>query len=172
MKFLLENWREYIKEEPTPDVMYHTTLQPRNAEAIEANGLRVGSKEVGFSMASDWSNDVYGVRPVYLSMNPSEYGEEDEYEGITFEVDVSGLDLYPDLPTLVDYGAYVEEREGMYWEHGEVPPEMEGVVDGDGFISFDDLLTPDSAAAATVIKLTGTAVSLEDIDPERLRRLQ
>ena len=171
MKLLLENWREYVKEELTPDVMYHTTLQPRNAESIEANGLRVGSKEVGFSMASNWSNDVYGGRPVYLSMKPSEGGDR-RYEGITFEVDVSGLTLYPDLPTLVDYGAYVEEREGMYWEYGEVPSEMEGVVDGDGFISFDDLLTPDSAAATAVNKLTGTAVSLEDIDPERLRRLQ
>jgi hypothetical protein len=166
MKLLLENWKKFLNEQK----MYHSTLQPRNAESIETNGLRVGSEEVGFSLGSNWANDVYGVRPVYLSMKPSEGGGR-RYEGITFVVDISGLTVYPDLPTLVDYGAYVDES-GMYWEYGEVPPEMEGVVDGDGSVSFDELLTPNSPAANAAIELTDTAVSLENIGPEKLRKIK
>ena len=165
MKQLLENWKRFLNER----MMYHATLQPSSAESIEANGLRTGSKEVGFTKAGDWAKDVYGVQPVYLSMKPSEGGGR-RYEGITFEVDVSGLTLYPDLPALVDYGAYVEE-DGVYWEDEQIPPEMEGVIDEDGFVSFDELLTPDSPAANAAIGLTGTAVSLENIEPEKLRRL-
>ena len=170
MKLLFENWRKYL-EEDSPDIMYHSTLQPSSAESIEANGLRTGSKEVGFSMASNWSNDVYGVQPVYLSMKPSEGGGR-RYEGITFEVDVSGLTLYPDLPTLVDYGAYVEEDEGLYWEWGAAPKEIEPLLDGDGFVTFDDILDPGSPAAEAIINFTKTAVSLESIPPERIKRIK
>ena len=43
MKLLLEQWREFVNEEASPSVMYHATLQPKNAESIEANGLLVGA---------------------------------------------------------------------------------------------------------------------------------
>jgi hypothetical protein len=93
------------------------------------------------------------------------------YEGIVFEVDVSGMDLYPDLPTLVDYGAYVEEDEGLYWEWGTAPKEIEPLLDGDGFVTFDDILDPGSPAAEAIINFTKTAVSLESIPPERIKRI-
>ena len=172
MKLLLEQWREFVNEEASPSVMYHATLQPKNAESIEANGLLVGAHDnVGFSMESNWADNVYGERPAYLSMSPNVGGGR-RYEGIVFEVDVSGMDLYPDLPTLVDYGAYVEEDEGLYWEWGEAPEEIEHLLDGDGFITFDELLELGSPAVQTMINFTKTAVSLESIPPERIKRIK
>ena len=172
MKLLLENWREYLNEDDGLNTMYHSTLQPRNAESIETSGLHAGDHQnVGFSMASNWADSVYGERPVYLSLSPNEGGDR-RYEGIVFEVDVSGIDLYPDLPTLVDYGAYVEEGMGLYWEWGEAPKELEPILDGDGFIEFEELLDPASDAAKTAIAFTKTAVSLESIPPERIKRIK
>ena len=172
MKLLLEQWRGYLKEEGSPHIMYHTTLQPQNAESIETNGLIGGEHEnIGFSMSSNWVNSVYGVRPVYLSINPNDGGSR-RYEGIVFEVDVSGIDLLPDLPTLVDYGAFVEEGEGLYWEWGTAPKEIEPLLDGDGFITFDELLEPDSPISQAIINFTKTAVSLESIPPERIKRIK
>ena len=172
MKLLLENCRGYLEEEATPHIMYHTTLQPHNAESIETNGLIVGEHEnVGFSMASNWVDKIYGRRPVYLSISPNDGGSR-RYEGIVFEVDVSGIDLLPDLPTLVDYGAYVEEGEGLYWEEGTAPKEFRNIIDGDGMIWFEDILVPDSPIAQAIINFTKTAVSLESIPAERIKRIQ
>jgi hypothetical protein len=171
MKLLLEQWRGYLKEEGSPHIMYHTTLQPQNAESIETNGLIGGEHEnIGFSMSSNWVNSVYGVRPVYLSINPNDGGSR-RYEGIVFEVDVSGIDLLPDLPTLVDYGAYVEEGEGLYWEDGTAPRELRNFLD-DGMLWFDDILMLGSPAAQAIINFTKTAVSLESIPPERIKRIK
>ena len=172
MKLLLEQWRGFVNEEASPSVMYHATLQPQNAESIEANGLLVGAHDnVGFSMAGNWADSVYGQRPAYLSMSPNVGGGR-RYEGIVFEVDVSGIDLYPDLTTLVDYGAYVEEGEGLYWEHGTAPKEFRNIIDGDGMIWFEDILEPGSDIAQAIINFTKTAVSLESIPPERIKRIK
>ena len=149
--------------------MYHSTLDTGGqAESIEKTGLRTGTG-IGFTLQGSWADKIYGTRPIYLSVKPG-FGGGRSYEGIPFEVDVTGLDLVTDLPTLADYGAYVEE-DGMYWEDGEVPPEMKEVVDGDGFVLFDDLLQPNSPAATAAFTLTDTAVSLEDIPPDRVSRL-
>ena len=149
--------------------MYHSTLDTGGqAESIEKTGLRTGTG-IGFTLQGSWADKIYGTRPIYLSVKPG-FGGGRSYEGIPFEVDVTGLDLVADLPTLTDYDAYVEE-DGVYWEDGEVPPEMEGVVDGDGFVLFDDLLQPNSPAANAAFTLTDTAVSLEDIPPDRVSRL-
>ncbi len=168
MKLLFENWRKHLQEGIGKTVLYHST-PPYQAEVIEANGIKVGSEGVGFMIGGNWADEVYGTRPIYLSAKPGEGGGR-EYEGTIFEVDATGLELYPDLPTLVDYGAYTEE-DGMWWDYDEVPPEMQNVVDSDGFIEFEEFLDPDSPARGAAIHLTGTAVVLEDIPPERIRRL-
>lgn len=149
--------------------MYHSTLKVNDqATNIAREGLKVGGHGIGFTMGGSWAKGIYGTQPIYLSMKPS-FGGGREYEGDVLEVDVSGLELISDLPSVVDYGAYVEENEGVYWEYGEVPPVMETVVDGDGFVSFEDLLTFNSPASQAAINLTGTAVSLTDISPDRIR---
>ena len=166
MKLLFENWREYLKEDGET-IFYHST-PPWQADAIaDEYGLKINSKGVGFSLAGTWADKIYGTRPIYLSTKPGAGGGR-EYEGAILEVDTTGLQLYPDLPTLVDYGAYVEE-DGVYWEHEAEPKEMTPFVDGDGMLYFEDLLAPGHPVAEAVINLTGTAVSLSDIPPERIK---
>jgi hypothetical protein len=60
----------------------------------------------------------------------------------------------------------------LYWEWGEAPEEIEHILDGDGFITFDELLELGSPAAQTMINFTKTAVSLESIPPERIKRIK
>ena len=167
MKLLFENWREYLNEGDN-NLFYHST-PPWQAEAIEENGLKTSSGGLGFSIAGTWADEIYGNRPIYLSVEPGKGGGR-EYEGTVFEVDTTGLQLYPDLPTLVDYGAYVEE-EGVYWEPEAEPEEMSPFVDGDGMLYFEDLLAPGHPAANAVMAMTGTAVSLSDISPDRIKRI-
>tara|TARA_R110000824_G_scaffold159_1_gene574 strand:+ start:114 stop:623 length:510 start_codon:yes stop_codon:yes gene_type:complete len=166
MKLLFENWRGYLSEDGKT-IFYHST-PPWQAEEVEAKGLKTGSEGIGFSIAGTWADKIYGTRPVYLSTKPG-FGGDREYEGTILEIDTTGLQLYPDLPTLVDFGAYVEEEEGMYWEYGTEPKEMKPFVDGDGMIYFEDLLTPGHPVANAVMKLTGTAVSLKDISSDRIK---
>ena len=171
MKLLFENWRQYLKEGINRTTLYHST-PPHQAETIEAHGLKAGSKGIGFIIGGNWADKIYGgTRPIYLSTKPGEGGDR-QYEGATFEVDTTGVELYPDLPTLVDYGAYREEDEsGMYWLPEEIPLEMKNVVDGDGFIGYNELLDPNSPGSSAARNLTGTVVVLDDIPPERIKRL-
>ena len=134
--------------------MWHSTA-PENIEIILSNGLQVG-RESANTMAGAWADEFYGTRPIYLS------AEKGKYEGTPLAVNTSGLGLVADLPTLVDTGAYQEE-EGMYWDEGSEPQQMIDIVDEDGMVYFDELLSPGSAAAQAAIDLTGTAAVVQDI---------
>ena len=128
-------------KEASPSVIYHATLQPKNAESIEANGLLVGAHDnAGFSMESNWADDFYCERPAYLSMSPN-LGGGRRYPGIVFEVDVSEMDLDPDLPTLVRRWCVMQKKMKDCIGNGEKhQSEIEHLLDGDGFITFDELL--------------------------------
>ena len=135
-------------------VMWHSTA-PENVEAILSQGLQTG-RESANTIAGAWADEFYGTRPIYLSV------QKGKYEGQPLAVNVSGLGLVADLPTLVDTGAYQEE-EGMYWDEGEEPAQMMDIVDEDGMVYFDELLSPGSAAAQAAIDVTGTAAVVQDI---------
>ena len=176
MKLLFENWKRYLNEDGRT-IFYHST-PPWQADVIEANGLKTNSKGIGFTVAGNWADEIYGMRPIYLSAEPGKGGGR-EYEGATLEVDVTGLELYPDLPTLVDYGANLEEDgSGMWWDYDEVPSEMQvsyangaPILDPDGYIEYDMLLWPGDAAAKAAINLTDTVAVLQDIPPDRIKRI-
>ena len=155
MKLLLEQWREYIIQE---GVMYHST-DPSNIESIRQTGLEMG-RESTHTQAGSWADEYYGTRPVYLST------QEGKYEGATLAIDTSGFNLVADLPSLVDYGANVEE-EALWWEEGEEPPELEPYLNMGEIEIFDLLNEPDVIKAA--IRTTGTAAVLDDIPPDRIR---
>ena len=155
MKLLLENWREYIIQE---SIMYHST-DPSNIESIRQTGLETG-RESTHTQAGSWADEYYGTRPVYLS------GQEGKYEGASLAIDTSGLNLVADLPSLVDYGANVEE-ELLWWAEGEEPPELEPYLNMGEIEIFDLMNEPDVIQAA--IRTTGTAAVLDDIPPERIR---
>jgi len=140
--------------------MYHAT-DPANVNSIQQSGLEVG-RESAHTMGGAWADEYYGTRPVYVSV------QKGKYEGTPFEIDTAGLAVVADLPSLVDTGAYQEE-EGMYWDEGSEPQQMLDIVDEDGMVYFDELLSPGSAAAQAAISVTGTAAVLEDIPPELIQ---
>ena len=134
MKITRRQLRRIIKESLiTEQVMWHSTA-PENVEIILTKGLQTG-RESANTMAGAWADEFYGTRPVYLSV------DKGKYEGTPLAVNTSGLGLVADLPTLVDTGAYQEE-EGMYWDEGAEPQQMSDLIDEDGMVYFDDLLSP------------------------------
>ena len=155
MKITRKQLSRIIKESLISEqVMWHSTA-PENVEAILSQGLQTG-RESANTIAGSWADEFYGTRPIYLSV------QKGKYEGQPLAVNVSDLGLVADLPTLVDTGAYQEE-EGMYWDEGSEPDQMIDIVDEDGMVYFDDLLSPGSAAAQAAIDVTGTAAVVQDI---------
>ena len=154
MKKLLTEWRKFLNER----IMYHST-SPENAEAILSQGLKVG-RESAHTKAGSWADEHYGTRPIYLSV------EQGKYEGVPLAVNTAGMSLLADLPTLVDYGANVEE-EILWWNEGEEPPELEPYLDNGEIQIFDLLNDPEVIQAA--INTTGTAAVLKDIPAENIK---
>ena len=157
--------------------MYHSTM--RNAiDTILRDGLKTGRPGIskraetggGYTMAGNWADEHYETRPVYLAMRQGLYGQLHRQLGLEVEVEVDPKTLVADLPSLVDSGAYIVE-DGVYWEYDDIPPTMKKVTDGDGFVSFDELLVPGGPAANAAIHTTGTAASPADIPVERITRL-
>tara|TARA_Y100000592_G_C5379088_1_gene272479 strand:- start:45 stop:614 length:570 start_codon:yes stop_codon:yes gene_type:complete len=149
-----------LKDAAREQLMYHST-DPKNVDSIQKDGLLVG-RESAQTLAGDWADDFYDERPIYLSK------EKGKYPGTPLAVETSGLDLVADLPSLVDTDAYVKE-EGMYWDKGSEPDQMINIVDEDGMVYFDDLLSPGSDAAKAAIEVTGTAAVLKNIPPNRIQ---
>ena len=143
--------------------MYHST-DSKNVGSIQQDGLAVG-RESSHTLGGSWADSYYGIRPIYLSV------EKGKYAGTPLTVDTSGLALVADLPSLVDTGAYQGE-EGMYWDEGSEPAQMRDIVDEDGMVYFDDLLSPGSAASEAAIEITGTAAVLENIPPNRIQLIE
>jgi hypothetical protein len=160
MKITKRMLRRIIRESLISEqVMWHSTA-PENVEAIMSKGLQSG-RESANTMAGAWADEFYGKRPIYLSV------EKGKYEGTPLAVNAANLDLVADLPTLVDTGAYQEE-EGMYWDEGAEPQQMSSLIDDDGMVYFEDLLSPGSAEAQAAIEITGTAAVVDGVPPESI----
>ncbi|MBD3227003.1 MAG: hypothetical protein GF329_02360, partial [Candidatus Lokiarchaeota archaeon] len=152
----MSNWYNNIKlSQSIPNIMFHNTSE-RNLSIIIENGLKVNSEQ-NLTVAGSWAHKIYGLNPIYLSLDSKMYNI-----GVTLQVNVSGLNLAPDLPGLVDKGAYLTE-DGMYWEENEEPLPLKQFLT-DGEIYFQDLLT---IAKEPAILTTRTAACLEDISPDR-----
>ena len=149
----------------TTPVMYH--LAPAHLrERILQEGLRCGMSG-GFTVDAIWADEVYGCRPVFLSLEPGRSADT-RYELAgrdVWQVDTAGLELVADLPGLYDSGASVEPGEGMWFHEGYTPDALAPFEDDDGLIGFDDLT---DACAAAAIAVTLTAACLSDIAPCRL----
>jgi len=144
--------------------MYHNT-SPDLIEKILEEGLKIGM-EISPIYAAHWVLDIYGTNPIYLSIKPERWSGD-----VLLQVNVQNVSLVADLPTLLNYGAYLsEDFGGFYWEEAE-PKELIPFIDEDGYLSFDGLLIPDSSTVNAAIELTGTAATLKDIPPERITLL-
>lgn len=147
-------------------MMYHTTSREA-AEKIQEEGLKVGQVDGFFIDAGNWADEIYGARPIYLSADPEAYRRHSVDEFVTFKIDVSGLSLVADLPSLVDAGAYVDEDNKLIYWDDPIPDPVAAVLPK-GEARFRALVNPNSPAAQAAIKITGTAAILEDIPPERI----
>lgn len=147
-------------------IMYHHT-SPENEFLIQQNGLKI-NQEWGKTMnAKTDIETIYGMRPIFLSLEPDKFkGSKD----VTFEVNVTGLDLVADMPSLYDHGAHYDES-GMWWDEDATPFEFMDYVDENGMIYYDNLLTPGSALVNICISKTKTAACENSIEPSRLRKI-
>lgn len=141
--------------------VYHAT-KPALVPRILLQGLKPNSP-TNFTQEGSWADEIYGKRPIYVSLH-----ESSRYSGALLRIDIEGLTLYPDLPSLVDMGAYVGE-DGMWWEEDEEPPLLKPHLDKNGgFISFAKLLKR-KAIREAAIKTTQTGVLLNPIEPDRIQ---
>lgn len=174
----LMKFDEFIIESKSK-FMYHTTKK-ENVEKILSEGLKI-NMPVDMTQGGVWSHKIYGMNPIFLSSYPAKTENMimsgDEFKDyITLKVNVTGLDLVSDLPSLITHGAYMDYDGGdvncLYWY---VPDEykakeLKEYLNDDGEIYFDDLLyNPDVIKAS--IELTGSAVVMENIPPERISKL-
>lgn len=142
--------------------MYHSS-DKKNKEKILSKGLLQNQKKE-FTIAGDWSHEIYGSNPIFLS---EELGRFSGKDTVSFKVDVSDLNLVADLPSLIDFGAYIDESsETLYWNEGEEPGILSPYLD-DGAISVYDFINNKEVIDAA-IKLTKTAAYIGDIPAERI----
>jgi len=139
-------------------IAFHSTTSEK-AQKILEYGLRAGITD-GFTQAGSWADEIYGTRPVYLSLDPNTFKGD-----VVLSVDLSGIDYVADLPSLVDYGAYVSEN-GLYWEEGELPEPFTYLLN-DGEFWFEEFLEPGPVRDAAV-DTTRTLAVLEDIPSDRI----
>ena len=142
--------------------MYHSS-DKKNKEKILSEGLLQNQKKE-FTIAGDWSHEIYGSNPIFLS---EELGRFSDKDTVSFKVDVSDLNLVADLPSLIDFGAYIDESsETLYWNEGEEPGILSPYLD-DGAISVYDFINNKEVIDAA-IKLTKTAAYIGDIPAEKI----
>lgn len=164
MKLLIESWNNYLKENINTNIWYHTTTR-ENLQSILKNGLKINSA-ANYSIGSlDYMKDVYGMVPIFVAKSPEPY--DNDLDGIVLAVNISGLKLVSDIPTLLShYGAYLDEN-GIWFEEGD--PKAPSWTQGEDLIFFDDLLNPDSVYCSDSIATTGTAAIMQDISPDRIK---
>jgi hypothetical protein len=120
MQKLFENWRKYLTEDDAGDTWHHTTHET-TADAVEEEGIYTdhGGFVGGFTLGDHWADEIYRMRPVYLSKESGKSSTR-PYDGVVFEVNIGDDTLLPDLPSLADEeGANLELGGGEYDEYEE-----------------------------------------------------
>ena len=145
--------------------MIHRTSSERINQILR-NGLMT---DMGLNMTDCgvWSHVWYGKNPIFLA-NPNARFLED-MPGGEFEVivDVTGLDLVADLPSLCDIGGHVDDGI-IWWKEGREPPELLPFLDEDGGIEIEYLIDSGTDVCRAAIAVTRTAACLSHIPPDRI----
>jgi hypothetical protein len=180
-----------LLEERSITTMYHVT-ETKNVASILEHGLdpKRRSKMSGFtnSYGGMAMQNYYDSRPLFFGIEP--WGGEDlGDEFTTLQVDVSGIPLAADTPTVVEMigsklgQITLEERDkdgNITWQSANkeaiklfMPYARKSSGDGDSefVLLFDDLATANSPVALTAIDFTGTAACYEKISPDRIKIL-
>ncbi len=109
-----------------------------------------------------WAQKLYKCNPIFLSVKPDAYKVDGS---VLLKVDVAGLPLVADLPSLVGVG-YMLEHDGMYLDDEMVSENNEEM--GEGLLTYQTLLDPESGEAKFAIQTTESAACLQDIEPRRI----
>ena len=163
-----------------PLVGYHTTSLV-NWEAIQKEGLKPGSSPV-FSLASNWwmaEEGFYPSVPNFFAISPDNVYWTDRNHlnnslGFALlEVDARGLEIWADLPSLVDHGAQVGESGELWWAEGETPEPLQHFLcsedpDGEGSLYVD---LEDRCFTLACIKITETFAVPDFISPRKIKRI-
>jgi len=170
--------RKYIRKQineifESTNFMYHITRK-ENKDQILGSGLMV-NMPYGMTEGGSWAREVYGINPIFLSLNPSKTAAQDlidEDFNVIIEVDVTGLKLIADLPSLVDKGAYIDDGlRFLYWKEGAEPYEISEFLDENGEIRMNDLIDSDFHGMESIIEFTGSAAVVKDIPPDKLKAI-
>ncbi len=162
----------YIKvKEAYGNTMYHVTLE-QNVPRILTEGLKI-NQELGFTQSPEgWIDEYYGgIRPIFLSVKPWEGGK-----GLkAIQVDVSGLNLVADIPSILQsHGAYYDPGISGYvlwWKDRDIDkagPLYEYIDAEEEGVPVEELLSG-GEATQVAIELTGTAAVLQDIPASMIK---
>jgi hypothetical protein len=156
----------------TKDVWYHST-KPENLNSILRLGLltnQVANHSIGSLV---YMKDIYGVIPIYLSRDPYKYNTS--RREVTVEIhNLKKEEIFADIPTIISSHGGILSEDVLYFEEGEVPPEINYIENpndsrfSQGEISFDDLIK-NRTIINDLIKVTRTAASIKSIEPENIR---
>lgn len=139
--------------------VYHSTTK-KAANIILNYGLLPG-RSGGFTEDGSWADIIYGIRPTYVSLEPGKFDGE-----VILEINATDIKLYPDFPSLVHEGAYIE-ADFMWFSEDNEPSLLKPFLNNDGEIYFHDVLHSDGIISA-IIMLTRTACILDLIPPEKI----
>lgn len=154
-------------------IAYHTTTRA-NLESILSNGLVPGICK-GFTEEGTWANVYYGgaVNHVSLNENDKWNGANPSDDQVFLRIDITGLPLMSDLPSLISEGGmYVEEIDNAELGYGWFEDDQTWVEFEDELerIALKDFINnPSLVSFAT--KFTGTATIKELITPDRIQVL-
>ena len=135
---------------------YHRTTIDR-IESIRKYGLKINN-ENNLTGYATWIYKVcYECRPIFLSKSPNT--QYVEHAPVVLKVDITGLPLVTDLPSLIEYGASFDESFMWFGEKDE--------IDDDDYL-ISDLLSPGSYDSKKFIRKTKTAACMIDIPVDRI----
>ena len=152
---------------------FHITRR-RFLNKIKSEGLSPG-KNVGFGFtqaALEQFYKYYDIWPIFISKEPWLTKKEvEDNELVVLSIDITGLKLTTDLPSLIDHMAYVSDYdEGIIYWGSDLPKELEG-FDSDGEFFINDFLKDEDLIKAA-IKLTGTAAVMSNIPPDKIKVIE
>lgn len=155
-----EELRKIIKNLLNKDIFYHITNK-NNIERILKEGLLINQKPQFSQASSSWMKEAYnGIIPIFLTKDPENYLIDNE-KFVSLKVNCRNLNLCVDIPSLIDFGAYIDE-DCLYWEKDNP------ISHFDEEIFFEDLIEPFGDYFEKCLNLTKTAACLTNITPDRI----
>jgi len=157
----MEGFRIWLHENLNQEIVFHNT-SIGNLKKIEQQGLKINSEPYYTIDSNEWIKKAYGIIPIFASIKKDHYHEPGD---VQLTIDIKGLKKAADLGTLMDFGAYLDEK-GFYFEdNAKVPEEFK-----EEEIHYSELYS--GGFVEDFIQLTKTLVIMENIHPNRIIKIQ